>query len=206
MEEGDQATDAAETSALAANTLTREEQPDERSKNEVTLLEIKRKVQNEKEAQKDDNKQRKFKIINYTSKDSLVSKVEKEFFLFFCFLCGFNCLISETDVADLPRRKTDGSIIFPFKKIVHKKYYKTKKECILIRRREDALEVQFRILCKECGVPIGYVNSLADDNAYVYYYDYSFVRSQTKSRLFKDVSLRVKTILQISSTVAAARV
>ncbi|CAA9991266.1 conserved Plasmodium protein, unknown function [Plasmodium knowlesi strain H] len=184
MDERDQATVVGGTTSF-----TREEQPEERNKNEVTLLEIKRKVQNEKEAQKDDHKQRKFKIINYTSKDSLVSKVEKDFFLYFCFLCGYNCLISETDVADLPRRTTDGSIIFPFKKIVHKKFHKTKKEHILIRRKEDALEVQFRILCKECGVPIGYVNSLDQDNAFIYYYSYSFVRSQTKSRLFKDISL-----------------
>ncbi|KJP87612.1 hypothetical protein AK88_02780 [Plasmodium fragile] len=190
MEEQDQANEAGGSRSLAGITsFTLQNEHDERSKNEVTLLEIKRKVQNEKEAQKDDNKQRKFKIINYTSKDSLVSKVEKDFFLYFCFLCGFNCLISETNVTNLPKRTTDGSIIFPFKKIVHKKFHKTKKEHILIRRKEDALEVQYRVVCKECSVPIGYVNSLAEDNAYIYYYDYSFVRSQTKSKLFRDVSV-----------------
>ncbi|GAW83835.1 hypothetical protein, conserved [Plasmodium gonderi] len=161
----------------------------ETKKNEISLLEIKRKAQNEKESQKNDNKPRKFRIINYTSRDSLVAKAEKDFFLYFCFLCGFNCLISEIDISHLPTRTTDGSIIYPFKNVVHKKFHKTKKEHILIQRNNEAIEVQFRILCKECQVPIGYVNCLSEDNSLIYYYDYAFVRDQTKSKFLSDVLL-----------------
>ncbi|SBT50416.1 conserved Plasmodium protein, unknown function [Plasmodium ovale wallikeri] len=155
-------------------------------KNEVSLLEIKRKVQNEQEALKDDNKQRKFRILNYTSKDSIVNKIEKDFLVYFCFVCGYNCLISEIDINHLPKRKTDGSIIFPFKKITHKKFHKTQNEKIKIKRKEG-VETQYRILCKECTVPIGYVTNLQEDNAHIYYYDYSLLKDQTKCKLFSSL-------------------
>ncbi|CRH02888.1 conserved Plasmodium protein, unknown function [Plasmodium relictum] len=157
-----------------------------KEKNEISLLEIKRKVQTELEALKDDNKQKKFRILNYTSKDSFVGKIEKDFLIYFCFLCGFNCLISEIDINNLPTRKTDSSIIFPCKKIIHKKNHKIQTKRILIKRR-DGVEVQYRILCKECNVPIGYINDLNYDNSYIYYYNYSMLKDQTKCKIFTDM-------------------
>ncbi|SBT81141.1 conserved Plasmodium protein, unknown function [Plasmodium malariae] len=159
---------------------------DKKEKNQISLLEIKRKVQNEQEALKDDNKQKKFRILNYTSRDSAVGKIEKDFMVYFCFLCGFNCLISEIDIKKLPTRKTDNSIIFPFKKVIHKKFHKTQTERIVIKRKHGA-EVQYRILCKECAAPIGYVNNLNEQNSFIYYYDYSLLKDQTKCKFFSDI-------------------
>ncbi|CRG97098.1 conserved Plasmodium protein, unknown function [Plasmodium gallinaceum] len=157
-----------------------------KEKNEISLLEIKRKVQTEHEASKDDNKQKKFRILNYTPKDSFVGKIEKDFLVYFCFLCGYNCLISEIDIYNLPTRKTDNSIIYPYKKIVHKKNHKVQTKRILINRK-NGIEAQYRILCKECDVPIGYISNLNDDNSYIYYYNYSMLKDQTKCKIFIDV-------------------
>ncbi|KYN95570.1 hypothetical protein PRSY57_1246600 [Plasmodium reichenowi] len=155
--------------------------------NEISLLEIKRKVQIEREASKDESKQKKFRILNYTSKDSVVGNVEKDFLIYFCFICGYNCLISEIDLNILQKRKTDGSIIFPITKIVHKKYHKTQSQRILIKRKDDKVEIQYRILCNECKAPIGYVDNLNEDNLYIYYYNYALLRDQMKCKMFEDI-------------------
>ncbi|VWU50848.1 conserved protein, unknown function [Hepatocystis sp. ex Piliocolobus tephrosceles] len=163
------------------------EEDGDNEKNQLSLLEIKRKVQTEQEALKDNEKQRKFKILNYTSKDSILNKFEKDFLVYFCFLCGYTCLISEVDISTLPTRKTDNSIIFPFKKITHKKIHKKQKDRIIIKRK-NGIEIQYRLLCKDCNVPIGYTNNLSDDNenSFIYYYHYSLLTDQAKCKLFLD--------------------
>lgn len=152
---------------------------------EMTLLDIKRKVQTEYDAQKEDTKQKKFRILNYSYKDSFAGKAEKDFFIYFCFLCGYNCLISEVDIKKLPIRKTDKSIIFPAHKIVHKKNNKIHPDRILIKRGEKGVETQYRMLCKECNVPIGYITNLKIDNKCIYYYDYALLNDETKCHIFK---------------------
>ncbi|CXJ28721.1 conserved Plasmodium protein, unknown function [Plasmodium berghei] len=162
------------------------EKNDNEEKNEISLLDIKRKAQNDQEAQNDNSKQKKFKILNYTSKDSSINKLETEFIVYFCFLCGNNCLISEININKLPIRKVDNSIIFPTLKFINKKFHKTQNKKILIKR-QNGIEIQYRILCNECEAPIGYTTSLNNDEQYLYYYDYSLVTDPMKSKLFLDL-------------------
>lgn len=161
------------------------EQEEKEQEVEMTLLDIKRKVQTEYDTQKEDTKQKKFRILNYSYRDSFAGKSEKDFFVYFCFLCGYNCLISEVDIKTLPKRKTDNSIIFPLQKILHKKNDKIHRDRILIKRGEKGVETQYRMLCKECNVPIGYITNLKIDNMFIYYYDYALLNDETKCHIFK---------------------
>lgn len=153
---------------------------------EITLLEIKRKVRTERETQKDDNRPRKYRIINYTSRDSLAEKAEKEFTVYYCYICAYNTLISEVNINQLPHRKTDNSVMFPLKKIIHKKFIKTQSNKIMIKRK-DGVEVQYRILCKKCKAPVGYTSSIKDDVSVIYFYDYALLKDQMACKIFQDI-------------------
>lgn len=89
------------------------------------------------------------------SMDKSIIKDENNLFNYFCSLCGANIFISDTPFDDMPRRKTDDSIIVLISKIFFKSFLKRDK-LMVIKRETNKYEKQFRFSCQECGVFIAY--------------------------------------------------
>merc|ERR1719265_1449033 len=72
----------------------------------TTLADVKRRQREEIAEQLEDSTLKRFKIVNFTSEDSIVVG-ERNLRSFYCSICGEYSVASEADVAKLPRRSTD---------------------------------------------------------------------------------------------------
>lgn len=92
------------------------------------------------------------KLKNYTSEDSALSK-EVGLFQYYCALCGAHLLVSNANLAEVSRRRTDQALILG-KNLRFCRYMKKGKKVAI--RREGGLEVQWRWTCVDCGVETAY--------------------------------------------------
>eukprot|EP01068_Selenidium_serpulae_P019029 Selendium_serpulae@DN6503_c0_g1_i8.p1 len=79
-------------------------------------LKLKRHMEAEEveEREIDDDLPKRFKIVNYTSADSHLTtedgQAERTLTTYYCSACGTHCLISNVNIAKIPKRQTDGSL------------------------------------------------------------------------------------------------
>lgn len=92
------------------------------------------------------------KLKNYTSEDSALSRVPG-LFQYYCSLCGCHCLITNSTLSKVTRRRTDLSLIIdPSVKFLS--YLKPGRKIVI--KRKSGLEKQFRWNCRDCGFEIAY--------------------------------------------------
>ena len=83
----------------------------------------------------------------------------------FCMCCGEQVLIlgPETNLADVPRRRTDGSLVLEKDKAEYK--LQTKDKGVRVIKRAGGYERQYRLGCWNCGVFIAYRASDSESSA-----------------------------------------
>lgn len=112
------------------------------------------------ELQKDsDEKNRRRWERNYSSEDSVV-KGNDNITTYYCSYCANPSLIIDISLSELPERKSDNSRVLNEEKHLFKRMM-VEGETKYIKR-EGGLEMQCRLMCKECGlfqcyrpVPVG---------------------------------------------------
>lgn len=92
------------------------------------------------------------KLKNYTSEDSELSKVPG-LCQYYCSLCGYHVLVTNKNLAEAKRRRSDLALIVDYENQFCK--YMKKGEIIRIRR-ENGIEQQWKWNCGDCGVEIAY--------------------------------------------------
>mmetsp|Transcript_29794 Transcript_29794/g.68621 ORF Transcript_29794/g.68621 Transcript_29794/m.68621 type:complete len:206 (+) Transcript_29794:68-685(+) len=123
------------------------------SDGEWTLAAIKRRQREEVAEQLEESTQKRFKIVNFTSEDSIVVG-EKSLYSYYCSICGEHSMTTDVEIHTLPRRKTDGANALDESVYFHKKYCNFGEKLLL--RRPGGVEKQFRFYCKQCRQPMGY--------------------------------------------------
>ena len=88
--------------------------------------------------------------------------------LHYCMCCGESVLIlgPEMQLADLPRRRTDGAIVLEKGKVTYKLNCKPREGKVL--KRTGGYERQYRFGCWNCGVLIGYRAEDSEDAPITY--------------------------------------
>ena len=86
----------------------------------------------------------------------------------FCMCCGESVLIlgPETQLADLPRRRTDGALVLERGNVVFKLNSKPRGTKVI--KRAGGYERQYRFGCWNCGVLLGYRAEEGEDVALTY--------------------------------------
>lgn len=144
-----------------------------------TLAEVKRKARLDAEAAADDTPSKRFKILNYTSEDSVVTKTEKKLRTYYCSICGAHSLVSEADLAGLPKRKSDGSYVLKESATFTKRYMQDGERVLL--KRGNGIEVQHRLKCQDCENPLAYQARTGTLKDYLYIFSDSLVSEQRKA-------------------------
>ncbi|PFH35610.1 hypothetical protein BESB_052610 [Besnoitia besnoiti] len=120
-------------------------------KDQMTLADIRRKAQEDKEHGRDAAHLKRYRHICYTSETSAVQMNERKLSTLYCSVCGAHALVTEEDFQSLPRRGSDDAVILES----FNKLYTVPSDRVLLRR-PAGLEVQYRVVCRDCGFPIGY--------------------------------------------------
>lgn len=123
----------------------------------ITIANIQRQSQ-EREYEIVEDSIGNIKLKNYTSEDSALSR-ESSLFLYYCSLCGFHVLVTQKNLAEVFRRRTDQALIIDKDTKFQKYMTKGKKVAI---RREQGVELQWRWNCRDCGAEIAYQSVLHD--------------------------------------------
>lgn len=150
---------------------------------ETTLADVKRRQREEIAEQLEDSTLKRFKIVNFTSEDSIVIG-EKSLRSFYCSICGEHSVASEMDVSKLPRRSTDRAKALDEAAHFHKKYVNFGERILL--RRQNGVERQYRFYCKQCRQPLGYrPNPPSETSKFTYFYPTALVEDQSSAIAFK---------------------
>eukprot|EP00442_Polarella_glacialis_P050345 CAMPEP_0115145056 /NCGR_PEP_ID=MMETSP0227-20121206/61893_1 /TAXON_ID=89957 /ORGANISM="Polarella glacialis, Strain CCMP 1383" /LENGTH=162 /DNA_ID=CAMNT_0002554511 /DNA_START=40 /DNA_END=525 /DNA_ORIENTATION=+ len=95
----------------------------------------------------------------YTNRNE---KEDDTFNTFHCKRCRAHLVITDIDLADVPRRRTDGAIVLDARKQVVKLYTK-KREGHNVVRREKGAERQFMHACPSCDQEVGYTSKAYEE-------------------------------------------
>eukprot|EP00299_Pterocystis_sp_00344_P012521 c6021_g1_i1.p1 GENE.c6021_g1_i1~~c6021_g1_i1.p1 ORF type:complete len:138 (+),score=25.83 c6021_g1_i1:42-416(+) len=71
-------------------------------------------------------------------------------------LCGAHILITDADIFDLPRRKTDDAIALPTASSLTFRLNVTEGSGRIVKRKTGGFEKQYRFYCRECGLLVCY--------------------------------------------------
>eukprot|EP00386_Alphamonas_edax_P004368 GDKI01013855.1.p1 GENE.GDKI01013855.1~~GDKI01013855.1.p1 ORF type:complete len:179 (+),score=31.96 GDKI01013855.1:125-661(+) len=80
---------------------------------------------------------------------------DDKFHVIHCAKCNTHLAITDMDLFDIPRRRTDNAVVIDFSTAIVKLNSEVAEESIAIRR-EKGIERQWKHSCKECQTPIGY--------------------------------------------------
>mmetsp|Transcript_29283 Transcript_29283/g.80182 ORF Transcript_29283/g.80182 Transcript_29283/m.80182 type:complete len:198 (+) Transcript_29283:95-688(+) len=150
---------------------------------EMTLADIKRRQREELAEELEEGVNKRFRIVNYTSEDSIVVG-EKKLFTFYCSICGELCITSDADVKTMPKRSTDSAIALDEALYFHKKYANFGEKILL--RRQNGVEKQYRFYCRQCRQPLGYrPNPATETCKFSYFYKDSLVEEQGRAVAFQ---------------------
>mmetsp|Transcript_61270 Transcript_61270/g.145873 ORF Transcript_61270/g.145873 Transcript_61270/m.145873 type:complete len:205 (-) Transcript_61270:113-727(-) len=150
---------------------------------EWTLAAIKRRQREEVAEQLEESTQKRFKIVNFTSEDSIVVG-DKSLFSYYCSICGEYSMTTDVELHTLPRRRTDGASVLDEAVHFHKKYLNFGEKLLI--RRPNGVEKQYRFYCKQCRSPIGYRPGPANEVAkYSYIYKGGLVPEQSQAIAFQ---------------------
>ncbi|KEP66709.1 UNVERIFIED_CONTAM: hypothetical protein HHA_269410 [Hammondia hammondi] len=123
-------------------------------KDNMTLADIRRKAQEEKEYGRDAAHLKRYRHLNYTSETSVLQFTERKLSTLYCAVCGAHALVTEVDFQNLPRRGSDDAAVLQILETFNKLYTVPAERVLL--RRPAGLEVQYRMMCRDCGFPLGY--------------------------------------------------
>jgi len=80
---------------------------------------------------------------------------DEKFHVFYCKKCSTHVLITDAELPDLPKRRTDGAPVFDIQSCVVKLNTKPKAEPVKLRR-DRGIECQYQHLCPTCENIVGY--------------------------------------------------
>merc|ERR1719482_1510826 len=138
------------------------------SAGELTLADIKRRQREELAEELEEGVSKRFRIVNFTSEDSVVIG-EKKLFTSYCSICGELSITCDAEIKRMPRRSTDHAYALDEAMYFHKKYANFGEKILL--RRQNGVERQYRFYCKQCRQPFGYrPNPPAETSKFSYFY------------------------------------
>merc|ERR1712137_355565 len=150
---------------------------------ELTLADIKRRQREELAEELEEGVSKRFRIVNFTSEDSLVVG-EKTLLTFYCSICGELSCTTDADIPKLPKRSTDKAFVMDEATHFTKKYTNFGEEILL--RRQNGVEKQYRFYCKQCRQPLGYRPSPPSETSkYTYFYKDALVSEQSRAIAFQ---------------------
>lgn len=103
----------------------------------ITIANIQRQSQ-EREYEIVEDSIGNIKLKNYTSEDSALSK-DNSLFQYYCSLCGFHVLVTNSNLANAERRRTDQALIID-ENIKFQRYMAEGKKIAI--KRETGIELQ----------------------------------------------------------------
>jgi len=143
---------------------------------ETTLADIKKRAREDLAEAQEEGVSRKFKIVNFTSEDSVVVG-EKHLHSHYCSICGEHCVAADTKLLKLPRRATDRAFALDEAVHFHKKYANFGERILL--KRPNGVEKQYRFYCRQCRQPLGYRPSPPTETSkFSYFYHDALVPEQ----------------------------
>eukprot|EP00929_Paragymnodinium_shiwhaense_P120444 TRINITY_DN92396_c0_g1_i1.p1 TRINITY_DN92396_c0_g1~~TRINITY_DN92396_c0_g1_i1.p1 ORF type:complete len:178 (-),score=45.44 TRINITY_DN92396_c0_g1_i1:153-686(-) len=86
---------------------------------------------------------------------------DDSFNVFHCKKCSTHLVITDADLAALPKRKTDGALVLDARKYVVQPHTERKEGEQLVRR-EKGVERQYIHCCKNCKKDVGYTSTPHD--------------------------------------------
>ncbi|CEM17362.1 unnamed protein product [Vitrella brassicaformis CCMP3155] len=107
---------------------------------------------------------------------------DDKFHVFHCKKCNNHVLITDMELTDIPRRRTDNAIVFDTEASVVKLNTNAKDEPVVIKR-EKGVERQWHHFCPECGQLVAYQSCQLNDNPrYFYLVDNNIVWPRFRKR------------------------
>ena len=128
-------------------------------------------------------------IMEFTSDgaNALESQLSA-FHTLYCSICGNICMVTDHDIAQVPRRKTDRALALLEEGHQVKKYMDSNSDRLCLKR-QGGVEVQYRWFCKSCNQCLGYRNAPKEKDAiYFYFYQTTIVAHQMHAARFQDVA------------------
>jgi hypothetical protein len=119
----------------------------------ITIANIQRQSQ-EREYEIVEDSIGNIKLKNYTSEDSALSN-QPGLFQYYCSLCGFHVLVTDKNLAEVQRRRTDCALII-HRDIKFQRYMAQGRKIAV--QRTLGYELQWRWNCKDCGIELAYQN------------------------------------------------
>mmetsp|Transcript_98972 Transcript_98972/g.268792 ORF Transcript_98972/g.268792 Transcript_98972/m.268792 type:complete len:177 (+) Transcript_98972:74-604(+) len=83
---------------------------------------------------------------------------DDQFIVLHCKRCDTHVLITDIELADIPRRRTDGALVLDARKQVVR-LYTSKQEGSQLIRRPNGAERQYVHACSSCGQAVGYTST-----------------------------------------------
>lgn len=90
------------------------------------------------------------------------------FNVFHCKRCRAHVVITDVDLAAVPRRRTDGALVLDARKVVVRPHTKKRDGCQTIVRPKG-VERQFVHECSSCGKEVGYTSTPHEDELQMLY-------------------------------------
>uniref|UniRef100_A0A7S2CG10 C2H2-type domain-containing protein n=1 Tax=Alexandrium andersonii TaxID=327968 RepID=A0A7S2CG10_9DINO len=94
--------------------------------------------------------------------------VDEQFNVIHCKRCSAHVVITDADLATMPRRKTDGALVLDARKVVVRLNTSRRDGSQLIRRPNGA-ERQYVHDCGSCGQAVGYTSTPHEDDFQLFY-------------------------------------
>eukprot|EP00918_Siedleckia_nematoides_P106521 GHVU01232469.1.p1 GENE.GHVU01232469.1~~GHVU01232469.1.p1 ORF type:complete len:231 (+),score=33.49 GHVU01232469.1:77-769(+) len=159
-----------------------------------TLADIKRRVRQDFEEEEPGF--RRFKTLNYSSDDSHLQDA-KRLRTYYCAVCGTHALVSDADIADAPKRLTDGAYVIDEEKVFLRPYMDPGPRVLLKRPR--GVEIQHRKQCRDCALPLAYKSDPPKDKpsaALMYVFPEALTQAQTASLAMRERKPETSTTVQ----------
>mmetsp|Transcript_52138 Transcript_52138/g.124201 ORF Transcript_52138/g.124201 Transcript_52138/m.124201 type:complete len:178 (+) Transcript_52138:74-607(+) len=93
---------------------------------------------------------------------------DENFNVFHCKRCQTHVIITDHDLFEVPRRKTDGAMVLDGRKVVIRLNTNRRETCNLVRR-PNGVERQYVHECKNCGQDVAYTSTPHDQDLALFY-------------------------------------
>mmetsp|Transcript_37795 Transcript_37795/g.85235 ORF Transcript_37795/g.85235 Transcript_37795/m.85235 type:complete len:177 (-) Transcript_37795:32-562(-) len=94
--------------------------------------------------------------------------IDEDFNVFHCKRCDTHVVITDADLASIPRRRTDGALVLDARKVIVRLNTSQREGSQLIRRPNGA-ERQYVHACSSCGQAVGYTATPHEDDLQLLY-------------------------------------
>eukprot|EP00915_Cephaloidophora_sp_WS-2016_P008430 GHVH01011602.1.p1 GENE.GHVH01011602.1~~GHVH01011602.1.p1 ORF type:complete len:205 (+),score=27.62 GHVH01011602.1:482-1096(+) len=143
-------------------------------------------------SQHDAIKEGRYKTLEFTSENAGLGLDLTDIGVKYCSLCAIPLFISDAPWDVLPRRPEDNSLIFETAKWMKKFLITSYNKNPIVIKRDRGAEIQYRFICTECEVPVGYTSEVLTfdgkkkEPSHYYIFDGCFVEKPHESEFAKN--------------------